>query len=57
MNYKIISGGLIALAVGFNLPFALLAARLDYPDILRQPVPEVLTAFQGVEHGSDRQPG
>ena len=46
MNRKIVGGGLIALAVGFNLPFALLAARLDYPDILRRPVAEVLTAFQ-----------
>lgn len=35
----------IALAIGFNIPFALLAARFDYPDILRQPAAEVLAAF------------
>lgn len=36
---------MIALAVGFNLPFALLGARFDYPDILRHTAAEVLTAF------------
>jgi Domain of unknown function (DUF4386) len=36
---------LIALAVGFNLPFARLAAAFDYPDILRRPAEEILTAF------------
>ena len=46
MDRKIVGGSLIALAVGFNLPFALLAARFDYPDILRRPVAEILTAFQ-----------
>jgi Domain of unknown function (DUF4386) len=35
----------IALAVGFNVPFALLAAQFDYPDILRRPAGEVLAAF------------
>jgi hypothetical protein len=35
----------IALAIGFNVPFALLAAQFDYPDILRQPPSNVLTAF------------
>ena len=35
----------IALAVGFNLPFALLAAQFDYPDVLRHPAGDVLTAF------------
>jgi hypothetical protein len=39
--------GLAALhpAVAFNLPFALLAARFDYPDILRRPAGEVLEAL------------
>ncbi|WP_309665674.1 DUF4386 family protein [Tabrizicola sp.] len=36
---------MIALAVGFNLPFARLAAVFDYPDILRRPAEEVLAAF------------
>lgn len=35
----------IALAIAFNLPFALLAASFDYPDILRRPAGEVLDAF------------
>jgi hypothetical protein len=35
----------LLLAVGFNLPFAGLAAQFDYPDILRRPAGEVLTAF------------
>ena len=34
-----------ALAVAFNVPYALLTARFDYPDILRQPAAEVLAAF------------
>ena len=36
---------LIAVPLGFNAAFALLAARFDYPDILRQPTAEVLTRF------------
>jgi hypothetical protein len=35
----------LLLAIGYNLPFAALAAEFDYPDILRQPAGEVLTAF------------
>lgn len=35
----------MALAVGFNLPFARLAAIYDYPDILRRPAGEALTRF------------
>lgn len=45
MERKAIGLSIIALAIGFNVPFALLAAKFDYPDILRQPVAEVLTAF------------
>ena len=37
---------LIALAIFFNLPFSRLAATFDYPDILRQPGPVILEAFQ-----------
>ncbi len=35
----------VALAITFNIPFAVLAATFDYPDILRRPAPEVLAAF------------
>lgn len=37
---------LIAVPVAFNLAFALLAARFDYPDVLRRPTGEVLAAFR-----------
>jgi hypothetical protein len=36
---------LIAVPLAFNAAFALLAARFDYPDILRQPTAEVLARF------------
>jgi len=37
---------LIAVPLAFNVAFALLAARFDYPDILRQPTPDVLSRFR-----------
>ena len=37
---------LIAMPVAFNALFALLAARFEYPDILRKPTTEVLAAFR-----------
>jgi hypothetical protein len=37
---------LLAMPVAFNAAFGLLAARFDYPDILRRPDAEVLTRFQ-----------
>lgn len=37
---------LIAVPLAFNAAFALLAARFDYPDVLRRPTPEVLAAFR-----------
>jgi hypothetical protein len=37
---------LISLPVAFNASFALLAARFDYPDILRQPTADVLSKFR-----------
>ncbi len=40
-----LGAALIALAVGFNLPFARLAAVFDYPGILRQPAEQILSAF------------
>lgn len=36
---------LIVVPLGFNGAFALLAARFDYPDILREPTAEVLARF------------
>lgn len=36
---------LLALPLAFNAAFALLAARFDYPDILRRPTSEVLARF------------
>ena len=36
---------LIALPLAFNAAFALLAARFDYPDVLRRPTGEVLARF------------
>lgn len=35
----------IALALGFNIPFAILGSTFDYPDILRQPAATVLERF------------
>lgn len=37
---------LVALPLAFNALFALLAARFDYPDILRRPTSEVLARFR-----------
>jgi len=37
---------LIALPIAFNVFFGMLAARFDYPNILRQPTSHVLTRFR-----------
>jgi hypothetical protein len=37
---------LIALPLAFNAAFGLLAARFDYPDVLRKPTDEVLARFR-----------
>jgi hypothetical protein len=37
---------LIAVPLAFNAAFTLLAARFDYPDILRRPTAEVLSRFR-----------
>ena len=37
---------LIAVPIGFNVSFALLGSRFDYPDILRRPTNEVLERFR-----------
>ena len=47
MSNKPLCIAAITLAIAFNIPFSLLAARFDYPDILRQPAGAVLTAFAG----------
>jgi hypothetical protein len=35
----------IALAIVFNIPYAILAATYDYPDVLRRPAGEALDQF------------
>ncbi|MGE0743015.1 MAG: DUF4386 family protein [Hyphomonadaceae bacterium] len=35
----------IALAIAFNVPFSILAATYDYPDVLRRPAGEALDLF------------
>ena len=37
---------LIAVPILFNVSFALLAQRFDYPDVLRRPTDEVLKRFR-----------
>ena len=47
MSTEVVAGLLlILLPVAFNLCFALLAQRFDYPDILRRPTSEVLGRFR-----------
>jgi hypothetical protein len=40
-----IGASAVALAVAFNIPYAVLAAIYDYPDILRRPAGEALARF------------
>src|SRR5262245_43879448 len=51
MSEDVTAALLIALPILFNVTFALLAARFDYPDILREPTGEVLRRFR--EGGTD----
>lgn len=45
--FRQLTGALFILgAILINIPFTLLIMNFDYPDILRQPVPEILTRFQ-----------
>ena len=37
---------LIVVPLAFNGAFATLAARFDYPDVLREPTPQVLAKFR-----------
>lgn len=42
---RLLGAASIGQALYYNAAFAVLAARFDYPDILRQPVPEVMARF------------
>lgn len=47
----LVGASAIAMAIGFNAPYAILAATYDYPDILRRPAGEALTAFRAGGEG------
>ncbi|EYD72143.1 hypothetical protein Rumeso_04849 [Rubellimicrobium mesophilum DSM 19309] len=42
---RVVGAGSILLALGLNVPYALLAVRFDYPAILREPPEQILAAF------------
>lgn len=44
-SHHLLAGATILFALAFNGPYAALAAIYDYPQILRQPAGEALTAF------------
>jgi hypothetical protein len=47
MNTTFVAGILlIVVPIGFNVAFSMLAARFDYPDVLRRPTSEVLERFR-----------
>jgi hypothetical protein len=47
MTTATIAGALlIVVPIGFNVAFSLLAARFDYPDVLRRPTSDVLALFR-----------
>jgi hypothetical protein len=46
MSETIAGAALIALPILFNVAFALLNQRFDYPDVLREPTDEVLRRFR-----------
>jgi len=45
-SLALLGAAAIAEAILFNAAFSLLAARFDYPDVLRQPAAQVLAAFR-----------
>lgn len=47
MNRKLTAALLIAVAVLTNASFTVLGSVFNYPDVLKEPVSEVLTAFRG----------
>src|SRR5215218_6454284 len=47
MSAATVAGLLLVLVpIAFNVAFGMLAARFDYPDVLRRPTGEVLAAFR-----------
>ena len=46
MSETVTGAVLVALPILFNVGFLLLAMRFDYPDVLREPTPEVLKRFR-----------
>jgi len=42
---SLVGASALALAIVFNIPYAVLAATYDYPDVLRQPAGEALDNF------------
>ncbi len=44
-SLKYVGASTIALAIGFNVPYAILVSSFDYPNILRQPADVVLARF------------
>ena len=47
MNVDVAAGVVLVVApLWFNITFALLGKRFDYPDILRRPTPEILERFR-----------
>ncbi len=44
-RFSVLGASAIAMAIGFNLPYANLVAIYDYPDILRRPAAEALGHF------------
>ena len=43
--HRLLGSAAIALAIGFNIPYAVLASLYDYPAILRRPAAEALDRF------------
>jgi hypothetical protein len=52
MSETVTGALLVALPILFNVTFALLSMRFDYPDVLREPTAEVLCRFR--EGGAGR---
>lgn len=46
MSETVTGALLVALPILFNVTFALLSMRFDYPDVLREPTAEVLRRFR-----------
>ena len=44
-NRRVTAASAIVLAIAFNIPFSILGATYDYPDVLRRPAGEALDLF------------